>query len=595
MGQTRTACAKGNHANLSMPVPITERTTLSQLFIARVQASPDAPAYRQYYPEPDVTKGSHQGAWRELTWSDVAREVGRWRSALRSERLNPGDRVALCVRNRIEWVLFDQAALGLGLVVVPLYYNDRPENMAWCLADSGTRLLLLEDGSLWPQLRDQVPGLQRVVCLNTTPSGNARAVSAQTWLPAQAELPDAGPASAADLATIVYTSGTTGRPKGVMLSHRNIVSNVDACLNAVPIVNERDRFLSFLPLSHTFERTVGYYLSVCVGAETTFVRGIAELSEDLMTERPTVLVCVPRIFERIYARLQEGLPSGSLKRRLFDTAAEVGWRRYTRQPTPRDRLLWPLLDLFVADKLRQRLGGRVRLIVSGAAALSPRLSRLFIGFGLPLLQGYGLTEFSPVASCNRIGDNDPDSVGRPLSGVEVKLLSSGELLLRGPEVMLGYWNNPAATQAVIDADGWLHTGDLVRLESGRIYITGRAKDIIVLSNGEKVAPEDAERAILLDPAFEQVMVVGEGRGHLGVLVVSAIKDERALCMRANQQLAAFPGYAKIHHLTRVGEPWTVESGLLTPTLKLRRQKIEERFSKEIEEMYRRDTLCRSAS
>jgi len=578
-----------------MRVPITEHTTLPQLFLARVQDTPDQPAYRQYRSDPRAPQGTDRGLWQDLTWSEVGREVGRWRAALRGEGLKPGDRVALCMRNRIEWVLFDQAALGLGLVVVPLFYNDRPDNMAWCLSDAGVRLLLLEDGALWPQLRDQARALERVVCLNRAPTGNAQVVSVSTWLPAQGETPDAGPAHADDLATLVYTSGTTGRPKGVMLSHRNIASNVDAGLDAVPIVNEFDRFLSFLPLSHMFERTVGYYLPMCVGAHTVYARGISELSEDFVSQCPTILVCVPRIFERIYARMQESLPPGSLKRFLFDKAVNVGWRRFTRQTTPSDRLLWPLLDLIVARKLRRRLGGRVRLIVSGAAALAPELSRTFVGLGLPIIQGYGLTEFSPVVSCNRLEDNDPASVGRPFMGVEVKTLDDGELLVRGPEVMLGYWNNPAATSAMIDSEGWLHTGDVVRIEDGRICITGRAKEIIVLSNGEKVPPVDAEQAIMLDPVFQQAMVVGEGRGHLGLLVVSKVEDERVLCTRANTQLRAFPGYAKIHHIVRVDEPWTVENELLTPTLKLRRRKIEEHFAKEIEEMYRRADMCRPPS
>ena len=574
-----------------MRISVTEHTTLAQMFLARIEDTPHKLAYRQYYPDPDVLRDASRGRWRDITWAQAGHEVGRWRAALRSEGLRPGDRVALCMRNRVEWVLFDQAALGLGLVVVPLFYNDRPDNMAWCMNDAGVRLLLLEDGQLWRGLRSQVPMLARVVCIHSAPADDGTAVAVSSWLPAQGESLDPGPARAADLATLVYTSGTTGRPKGVMLSHRNVASNVSASLDAVPTLNADDIFLSFLPLSHMFERTVGYYLSLCIGARTIFARGIPELSEDLLSQRPTVLVCVPRIFERIYARMQESLPPCSLRRRLFDLSVDIGWRRFTGQVRVRDRLLWPLLDMLVARKLRQRLGGRMRLVVSGAAALAPQLSRTFLGLGLPLLQGYGLTEFSPVVSCNRLGDNDPLSVGRPVTGIEVRVLDNGELVVRGPAVMLGYWNNTAATSAVIDGDGWLHTGDIARIEGGRIYIVGRAKEIIVLSNGEKVPPADAEQMIMLDPIFQQVMVVGEGRPHLGLLVVSVLGDERALCQRANDQLRSFPGYARVRHIARISEPWTVENHLLTPTLKLRRNKIEERFSKEIEEMYRDRDLC----
>ncbi len=575
-----------------MRIPVTERTTLPQMFLARIRNTPNRPAFRQYYPDSGAPQDASRGRWQDMTWRDAGRETGRWRVALRNEGLKAGDRVALCMRNRVEWVLFDQAALGLGLVVVPLFYNDRPENMAWCMNDAGVRLLLLEDGTLWESLHSQIPTLVRTVCINCAPVGDAIAVAISAWLPAQGESLDEGPARATDLATLVYTSGTTGRPKGVMLSHRNITSNVSASIEAVPIVCDEDLFLSFLPLSHMAARTGGCYLSMCTGACTVFARGISELPEDLVSQRPTMLVCVPRIFERIHARMQENLRPGTLRRRLFDLAVDVGWRRFTGRVRPGDVLLWPLLDVLVARKLRNRLGGRMRLIVTGAAALAPQLSRTFLGLGLPLLQGYGLTEFSPVVSCNRLGDNEPASVGRPVTGVEVRTLDDGELLVRGAEVMLGYWNNPAATEAAVDVDGWLHTGDVARIKDGRIYIVGRAKEIIVLSNGEKIPPVDAEQAIMLDPVFQQVMVVGEGRPHLGLLVVSELADKHALCERANEQLRAFPGYARICHVARITETWTVENRLLTPTLKLRRTRIEERFAREIEEMYRSPDLCR---
>jgi long-chain acyl-CoA synthetase len=565
-----------------MRIPITPDTTIPRLFIERVRQTPDVAAYRQ----------CRDGVWYDMTWGEVAREVARWQAALRQENLRPGDRVGICMRNRIEWVLFDQAALGLGLVVVPLFYNDRPDNMAWCLNDCEVRMLMLEDGALWPQLRAQTPTIKRVVYINNTAGNDATAVDLIKWLPAEGGNLEEGPARALEMATLVYTSGTTGRPKGVMLSHRNILSNTNGCLDAVTGIDETDRFLSFLPLSHTFERSVGYYSAMAIGAQTIYARGIPELGEDLVSQRPTLAVCVPRIFERIYAKVQEGLPAGSLKRKLFEKAVDIGWKRFNQQSSPWEDRLWPLLDRLVAHKLRARMGGRIRFLVVGAAALAPQHARTFIGLGLPILQGYGLTEFSPVISANRPGDNDPLSVGRPLEGVEIKTLADGELLARGPSLMMGYWNNPQATAATIDADGWIHTGDLVRIKDGRIYITGRAKDIIVLSNGEKVPPADAEQAILMDPAFEQVLVLGEGRGHLGLLVVSKLEDKQELCRRANAQLSSFPGYAKIHHLARLPEPWTVENELLTPTLKPKRNKIEERFAKEIEEMYRRENACR---
>ena len=558
--------------------------TLTDLFLARVQASPDGKAYRWF----------DGNQWVNMTWSQAAAAVGRWRAALVKEKLKPGDRVGLCARNRIEWMCFDQAALSLGLVVVPLFYNDRPDNMGYCLNDAGARLLLLEDGALWPEIRRNAPTLERVVCLDNTPRGDAQALAVQEWLPAQGVAVEASPAKADELATLVYTSGTTGRPKGVMLTHRNIVTDLRALLEQVPeILDTPYRFLSFLPLSHMFERTVGYYVPICIdgNAQVVYARSIKELGEDLLSQKPSIIVSVPRIFERVFAKVEESLPPGSPKRKLFDRTVEIGWRRFTKQATLTDRLLWPLLNAIVAKKLRARLGGNIEYIFLGGAALAPHLLKAFTGVGLTFIHGYGLTETAPVLAANRIADNDPMSVGHPLPGVEIKLGAGNELIIRGPIVMKGYWNRPEATAEVLDKDGWFRTGDVVEIREGRIYIRGRVKDIIVLSNGEKVPPGDAEQAILQDGVFEQVMVIGEGRPYLMLLAVSALQNEKQLCERANAHLKDFPGYARIRHVLRVSDPWTVENGLLTPTLKLKRSEIEARHKGEIEELYKRPEPC----
>ena len=554
---------------------------LADLLWHRVRETPETPAYRQ-----------HDGRdWVDMTWAVVGREAGRWQAALAREGLKPGDRVALCLRNRVEWVLFDQAALALGLVTVPLYFDDRPDNMAWCLNHSGARLLLLEDAKPWPGLRDQVRSIDRVVCLNGEAIQDRKLILLEDWLPRDGQELMRSAAATDDLASIVYTSGTTGRPKGVMLSHRNILSNVIASMHAIPAY-PTDRFLSFLPLSHMFERTCGYYSAIWAGAQTVYARSISLLADDIREQQPTILISVPRIFERIYSKMQEAMAPGSLKRRLFEAACDSGWRRFRGEATLCDRLRWPVLKALVAKKLYRRLGGRIRLIIVGGAAFAPHLARVFIGLGLPIIQGYGLTETAPVLAANRPGDNDPASVGRALEGIELRCDENGELLARGPCVMLGYWNNPAATAAMIDEDGWLHTGDLAAIRGGCVYITGRVKEVIVLSNGEKVPPNDAEQAILRDAAFEQAMIVGEGRPKLGLLAVSKITNTKELCERANTQLHDFPGYARIHHLARIPDPWTVENGLLTPTLKLKRHEIEKRFAREIEAMYADPELCR---
>ena len=562
---------------------LTDQSSLSDLLVERVRETPDAPAYRQFDGK----------QWRDMTWSDVGREVARWQAGFKKECLKAGDRVALCLHNRVEWALFDQAALGLGLVTVPLYFDDRPDNMAWCLNDAGVRLLLLEDSKMWDGLRQQVKTVERVVCLDAIEGSDKKVSGLAAWLP------PAGVGTLArsavkptDMCTIVYTSGTTGRPKGVMLSQRNILSNVIASMRALP-ANPTDRFLSFLPLSHMFERTCGYYSAIWAGAQTVYARSITLLADDIREQQPTILISVPRIFERIYSKMQEAMAPGSPKRKLFEKATEVGWRRFRGEATFTDRLLWPVLKMLVAKKLQRRLGGRLRMIIVGGAAFASHLARVFIGLGLPIIQGYGLTETAPVLAANRQNDNDPASVGRALEGIELCCDDKGELLARGPCVMLGYWNNPEATAAMIDQEGWLHTGDVATIRGGNVYITGRVKEIIVLSNGEKVPPTDAEAAILRDATFEQVMVVGEGRPKLGLLAVSKDTDLKELCRRANDKLHDFPGYARIHHITRIAEPWSVENGLLTPTLKLKRNQIEKRYAREIEAMYAAPDLCQS--
>lgn len=423
-----------------------------------------------------------------------------------------------------------------------------------------------------------------MVTLEAPKDKDDKLTSLENWLPANGGELQQSNAAGNDLVTIVYTSGTTGKPKGVMLSHYNILSNADAGLRIIS-VRASDRFISFLPLSHMFERTVGYYIGVTVGAETVYARGITELGEDLQQQKPTIMVCVPRIFERINAKMQAGLPPNSLKRTLFEKAASIGWKRFNHEASLVDHLLWPILKALVAKKIYARLGGRMRLIVVGAAALSPELSKIFVGLGLPIIQGYGLTETSPIACANRLNDNDPASVGKALPGVEIELDGKGEILIRGPLVMQGYWKNEAATKAVIDADGWFHSGDIGEFRDGRLFITGRAKEIIVMSNGEKMPPGDAEQAIMMDTAFEQIMIIGEGRAKLALLAVSEIENEKELCSRANAKLEDFPGWVNIHYLKRMSEPWTVENGFMTPTLKLKRAKIEKHWAKEIDEIY----------
>lgn len=587
--------------------------TLDGLFAQRVTRSPDAIAYEWH--------DRNSKSWLSLTWKEVADQVARWQAVLKDEKLDAGDRVGLLLRNCPEWVMFDQAALSLGLVVVPFYTDDRPDNIAYILEDSDVKVMLIQDAGRWKHIAPVVvenDTLQRVILLDHSDNAekfvrnDERVKLADNCLPSTIPEREVRRGDGKKLASIVYTSGTTGRPKGVMLSHYNMLSVAHAAITAMDCYRQ-DVFMSFLPLSHTLERTAGYYLPMMAGAQVSYARSVATLGEDLLQIRPTVMIAVPRIFEKVYGRISNQLKAKSkLAQALFNTTVAIGWKRFeakqNRGSVGLEQLLWPLLNKIVATKVLEKLGGRLRATVSGGAALSPEVARVFIGLGLPIIQGYGLTETSPVLSVNTIEDNYPVGVGKPLRGIDVKIGEDDELVVNSPGIMMGYWNNHAATAKMIDADGWLHTGDQAKLVNGHIVITGRLKDILVLSNGEKVPPSDMELAIALDSLFEQVMIVGEGQSYLSALIVleaeqwkqfaaeqgfdadddqylSDAKILKKLLNRVKNLLSNFPGYAKVRRIHLQRNPWTIEDGLLTPTLKIKRPKVIEKYASEIKAMY----------
>jgi len=600
------------HENL---ISTEEAGTLDGLFAVRVRRSAERCAYRSF--------DRHTKQWVDFSWGEMAAQVSRWQRALAAEGLGKGDRVALQLRNCPEWVAFDQAAMSRSLVTVPLYTDDRPDNIDYILAEADVRLLLVQDAGRWKRLASVISEegpLKRVLLLDDSPAARELAQQDERvrivadWLPQDpGELQVRKGVDPKSLASIVYTSGTTGRPKGVMLSHHNMLSVAHGGLTMIDCYQE-DVFLSFLPLSHTLERTVGYYLCIMTGSTVAYARSVGQLAEDLQSIRPTVLVAVPRIFERVYGRVAEQMQKkGRLAQLLFDKTVEIGWKRFLRQQKrggwSAGFLLWPLLNRLVADKIVSKLGGQMRVAISGGAALSEEIAHVFIGLGLQIVQGYGLTETAPIVSANPLENNLPDSVGLPIRGVKVRIGADDELLVKGPGVMLGYWNNHAATAQVIDPDGWLHTGDQARIgESGHIFITGRLKDILVLSNGEKIPPSDMEMAITLDKLFEQVMVVGEGRPYLSALVVLSAdhwpafaqelgldpidphsldnhKVHSAVGRRIKAALKDFPGYAKIRRVHLSLEPWSIDNGMLTPTMKVKRAKVLEQYAAEINAMY----------
>ncbi len=590
--------------------------TLDELFRERVRRSSNQIAYSQIIPK---TK-----EWRSITWAELATQVERWQVAFADAGLEKGDRVAIAYKNSIEWVIFDQAALRLGLVVVPLYTADRADNVGYVIGDSGAKLVLFANASAWKKVDEceECTDSVETVLVMEGPS-DEKIINVEDWLPSEGAHLERGMAHPDDLASIVYTSGTTGRPKGVMLSHKNMLSNAYCGMRSVALKPE-DRLLSFLPLSHTFERTVGYYAAMMAGSRVTYNRSIPELASDLQIIKPTVMISVPRIFERVHNQIYKGLKKESaFKQKLFSLAINAGWAKFEYQQGMRSwtplLLIAGLLDSLVGSKVRDKLGGEMNYVVIGGAPLSLDVAKTFISLGIPLLQGFGLTESSPVVSVNTPKSCRPDSIGLPLRGVNVKLEENDELWIQGDNVMMGYWGNQAATDQVIveDESGrWLRSGDRASIdENGFIRIVGRIKDILVLANGEKVPPTDIEAAIQRNPLFEQVMVIGESRSFLAALVVLNSESLEEICERfkldrsdlqstklnsilvklIGAEMGKFPGYARIRKVHVCPEEWTVESGLITPTLKVKRAKVLEHFADEVEAIYSGHAISKQGS
>lgn len=589
-------------------------TTLPQLLVNSVERYGERKALRQFDKE---TK-----SWHSLSYAQLMVRVMEWRRAYAAMNLERGTRIGILMPNSIDHACADQAALANGLVPVPLHAIDTPGASAFILSDSRAKVLVTNKLTRWKQIKAAGGDLQDLTAVIITEdevddeTGMVRGLS--EWLAAGThvvELPE-GPKED-DLAGIVYTSGTTGRPKGVMLTHGNIVSNVKATLECVfPQVG--DIFLSFLPLSHTFERTAGYYLALATGCTIAYNRSVLLLADDLKTIRPTVIISVPRVYERIFARVHDKLKkSRPAARYLFDWAVEIGWRDFCRrnhlpvEHTGRawlDGLMRPLVRK-VSSTLLDQFGGRLRIAISGGAALSSKVARTFCGLGLPIIQGYGMTEASPIIAGNNRTLNQPNTVGKPFNNVEVRLGEGDEIQIKGPSITRGYWNRPDATADAFTEDGWFRTGDVGGFnELGLLSIKGRIKEIIVTSTGEKVPPADLEAAIETDPLFSQCYVIGENRPYLSLITVvnpdewaSFAKScgvdpadpasldnpsvKTAALKRAKTAAGEFPHYALPRAVVLTQEPWTIENGLITPTLKLKRGPLSKKFANVIAQLY----------
>ena len=558
------------------------------------------------------------GAWVGINWREGAMIVSRLARGLRAHGIEPGDRVALVSENRPEWVLADLAILTAGAVTVPAYTTNTVDDHRHILSNSGAKAVFVSNPTLAdPLLRacaaehmfkiftlepwERAPsGFEVVQYEQLQSDGAAQPDHVQEW---------SAKAGRDDLACIIHTSGTSGSPKGVMLSHGNVL-HASAAAEEILVMMGRveERFLSFLPMSHAYEYSCGRFLAIGIGAETYYAEGADALARNMVEVQPTVIACVPRLMEVLYGRVASGLKTMSpLRRKLFDAAVRIGTQRYDdpSKLSLLDRLIDPILDKLVRKKVAARFGGRLRALVSGGAPMNVEIGRFFHALGLPVFQGYGQTEASPLIACNRPGMIRLDTVGPAIPGVEVRIAEDGEILVRGPNLMLGYWRDEEATAAA-RRDGWLHTGDIGELDSlGRLKITDRKKDMIVVSGGDNISPAKVEGVLSLEPEIGQIMVYGDKHPYLVALVVpdeAFVKSqtdagiggdalveavERSIDQAIDRANAKLSQLERVRRFAVVMEPFSVANGMMTPTMKIRRHVVKTLFGAQLEALYER--------
>ena len=527
------------------------------------------------WPAKKMLRHFRDGAWHSVSWGEFGRMTASCARHLRAAGVSAGDRVVICAENRPEYPIVETALMAIRAVPVPAYTTNTVDDHAHILRDSGARAAVVSSTVLADRFRaarEQSGGLDLLVTMD----GPDWATIVGDTAPCDDIAADASGIPPTALACLIYTSGTGGAPKGVMLPHRCILSNCAGAFELVrPLGLKDETYLSYLPLSHSYEHTVGQFFLLSIGTEIVYARGVEHLAADMLTARPTVLAAVPRVLEVIRTRvLAQVERQQSWKQALFRKALAIGLKRLDHQPLSLvERLIDPLLDRMVRAKVGARFGGRVVAAMSGGARLEPEVGRFFLALGLNVLQGYGQTEAGPVISANPPDGIRIETVGTVLKGVDLKIAEDGEILVRGDLVMDGYWGRPDDTAATI-RDGWLHTGDIGVLDrDGYLRITDRKKDMIVLSGGENVSPARVEGILMAEPEIAQAVVSGDGRAGLTALLVPAEgHDDVSVALavsRANHRLSVTERVRK----HAVVEPFTVENGLLTPTQKIRRMLV----------------------
>ena len=535
------------------------------------------------WPDKPMLRAWRDGRWQSTTWGEFGRMTASCARHLRAAGVSAGDRVVLCMENRSEFPIAETALMAIRVVPVPAYTTNTVDDHAHLLRDSGARVAIVSSAALAERLlaaAAKVDGLDLLAVMDAPPAdGASRIVPWDSLIQDRRPLDDialeAAGIPATALACLIYTSGTGGSPRGVMLPHRCILSNCAGAFELVrPLRLKDETYLSYLPVSHSYEHTVGQFFLLSLGTEIVYARGVEHLAADMLSVRPTILTAVPRVLEVIRARvLTQVAREKPFRRRLFQMAMAIGLKRMDGvRLTLAEQALDGVLDRLVRAKVRARFGGRLVAAMSGGARLEPEVGRFFQALGLRIMQGYGQTEAGPVISANPPDGIRIDTVGKPLDGVDLRLADDGEILVRGGLVMDGYWGRPVDTAAAIQ-DGWLHTGDVGELDRGYLRITDRKKDMIVLSGGENVSPAKIEGMLMAETEIAQAVVTGEGRSGVSALVVPAEGyDDVAVALAVNRTNLRLSVTERIRKHALVA-PFTIENGLLTPSHKIRRMLV----------------------
>ena len=594
-------------------------STVSQMFYTNINESLDK----------EVVFYKKNNKWKGLTGKDILSLVEKISFSLYVNGLRYQDKIAILSNTSYKWSMCDYGIISMGAVTTTVYPSLMPDQIEFILNDSGSKLVFVEDQMQLEKIKsifDSCKNLKKIIVMDNSFDGNETYIeNFNSFLTSSRELIDSNEISFKDmvhkskendLLTLIYTSGTTGTPKGVMLSNKNIISNIISVSKLVPDIFQSS-FLSFLPLSHVLERTVGHFLPMNLKSKIYYAENMETVGENMLEISPSVVICVPRFFEKMHDKILSGLKNAnSIKRNLFSWALNVGKKHMTlvnaNQKIPFFlKINYSIANSLIYKKVRGRLGGQIKYFISGGAPLSQQVNEFFAAIGLTILEGYGLTETSPILTCNVPGNIQFGSVGMPIENVKIKIAEDGEILAKGPNIMLGYYNNKDATTEVFDNEGWFHTGDIGIVDKGgRLTITDRKKSIIVTSGGKNIAPAPLENSLLNSSYIEQVLVIGDNRNYLSCIIVPAFDNLKEFLSGLGKDASSneaiidyketnnlfekevmnamkdFSRFEQVKKFALISRNFMIEKGEMTPKMSIVRKVVESNFEDKINNLYK---------